>query len=157
MKLSASRMAFLLVIASVVLGGCASAPATFKKGDASWRSIELRPEIRDDFETAWQAAVDSVAREYDIELMERASGYLRTAWKDIGANYQGRVVLKFPKVTPPLTTADVKTEARYRTPEARNLDGQVLRATGPWQRGYDTTVHRDVYDAISGRLGRTMR
>ena len=94
--------------------------------------------------------VDTIARSYDIEMMDKASGYLRTSWtygiSGGGYNrYRGRITIKYPVVMIP-DKVEVKTEAQW-------LDNV---STGRWLPGYDSIFQRDVYTALSGRLGRTV-
>ena len=107
-------------------------------------------ELRDGlpYDIAWAQAVDVVSQEYDIELMSKESGYLRTNWKYgiSGGNlrrYRGRITVKFP---PPKTQVKVKTEAQW----INSVNGMVIF------EGYDTRMNRDVYSALGGVLGRTV-
>ncbi len=147
----ARRMALVMLVCICVLsvGGCA--PATFQKGASSgWKSIALREELTTDYDATWQKTVDTIAREWDIEIMDKDSGYLRTSWQYgisgvSGAlinRYAGRLTIKFPDVKPPVDKVDLKTDARW-------LKDNV------WVMGFDTTFQRDVFGALSGRLGRT--
>ena len=93
--------------------------------------------------------VDTVARDWDIEVLDRASGYLRTAWLHgiAGGSYEryrGRITVKFPQVVD-VSKLEVKTEAQWLK----------SRPFG-WITGFDSTFQRDVYAALSGRLGRTV-
>lgn len=132
----------------VVLGGCA--PSTFVKQSAGWKTIEFNENTQGNFDTAWQKCVDTIARDYDLEMLDKDSGYLRTAWiygisGGTYNRYRGRITVKFPELKEP-TKVDVKTEAQWLTDEPRGL----------WLPGWDKTFQRDVYTALSGRLGRTV-
>lgn len=145
------------IILSLTLGlvfvvGCA--PASFVRQPAGWKTIELRKDIQESYPKAWQVAVDTVAREWDIEILDKESGYLRTAWKygiagttgAASARYRGRMSLKFATVelgSP--KKVEVKTDASW-------LDNYNYL----WIEGYDTALQRDVYDVLSARLGRTV-
>ena len=137
------------MLAGVALAaGCA--PQTFVKQPSGWKSIELREPLRNDYSEAWQTAVDTIARDYDIELLDKDSGYLRTTWKHgiSGGSmqrYRGRLTLKFDSVKDP-AKAEVKTEASWYEDSAF-YEG--------WVFGYDSQFERDIYGALSGRLGRT--
>jgi hypothetical protein len=97
--------------------------------------------------------VDTIARDYDIELVDKSSGYLRTAWAYgiSGGNaqrYRGRLTVKFSDVKTP-EKVEIKTDAAW------------LSSGGPfsypgWVPGYDTAFQRDIFTALSGRLGRTV-
>jgi hypothetical protein len=120
---------------------------------AGWKSIELNPAAAGKFDVAWQKTVDTIARDYDIEIMDKSSGYLRTGWKfgiaGVTSNsYRGRITVKFPEVANP-EKIDVKTDAEW-------LAANPATGLGYWVQGYDTAFDRDVYTALSGRLGRTV-
>lgn len=133
---------------SMIVGGC-FAPSSFVKTTAGWKTIEFNENIKG-FDDAWQKCIDTIARDYDIEMMDKNSGYMRTAWiygisGGMYNRYRGRITVKFSQLTEP-TTVDVKTEAQWLTNES----------TGIWTPGFDRTFQRDVYTALSGRLGRTV-
>ena len=132
----------------IVLGGCA--PSTFVKQSAGWKTIEFNENTQGNFDIAWQKCVDTIARDYDLEMLDKDSGYLRTAWiygisGGVYNRYRGRITVKFPELKAP-TKVDVKTEAQWLS----NME------SGIWPPGWDKTFQRDVYTALSGRLGRTV-
>jgi hypothetical protein len=136
---------FMLLLAA----GC-GAPRTFVKASPGWKSIEFNENIKNDFNIAWQKCVDTIAKDYDIEMIDKSSGYLRTGWIygiSGGAynRYRGRITVKFPELNAP-TKVEIKSEAQWLT------DVQY----GLWVPGWDQTFQRDVYTALSGRLGRTV-
>jgi hypothetical protein len=100
------------------------------------------------YDKSWQKAVDTIAREYDIEMLDKESGYLRTAWMygvsgGIYNRYRGRLTLKFPTVVAP-NQVDVKTSAQWLQ------DPGYMR----WVSGFDKQFQRDVFTNLAGRLGR---
>ncbi len=135
--------------------GCT--PSTFHKGSSSgWKSIALNDNLASDYDLSWQKAVDTIARDWDIEIMDKSSGYLRTSWQHgiSGVRgswinrYAGRLTIKFPDVKTPIEKVDLKTEARWLTYDSWS-------GMSYWVTGFDTTYQRDVFGALSGRLGRT--
>jgi hypothetical protein len=136
-----------MLAAFVVLSGCA--PKTFVRTAPGWKVIELRDGLTAQYDDAWQATVDTIARDWDIEILDKPSGYLRSAWVygisgGSYARYRGRVTAKYPSVRAP-EKLEVKTEAQW-------LEDEPLG----WVTGFDTTFQRDVYSALSGKLGRTV-
>jgi hypothetical protein len=127
--------------------GCAIDPASFVRASApSWSSVELRTEIGP--EDAWREVVDVLARNFELELISKDGGYLRTSWiytwwKDgkVTENYRVRAIIKFP---PSGTKVDIKTEAEF-------LHRRV------WVRGTDTRLLQTVKTDIMGVVGRTTR
>lgn len=135
----------------LVLAAQGCAPSTFIKGQSpGWKAIELNEGLVGDYDSAWMKTVDTIARQYDIEMMDKDSGYLRTGWAygisgGSFTRYRGRITVKYPTVSKP-DMIELKTEAQWlRKP---NL--------GLWQPGFDVMFQRDVFEAIQGRLGRTV-
>jgi hypothetical protein len=148
MKMKARMITLLCIVVSMVVVGC-FAPTTFVKTTAGWKTIEFNENIQG-FDTAWQRCVDTIARDYDIEMIDKNSGYLRTAWiygisGGVYNRYRGRITVKFSELKNP-TMVDIKTEAQWLSDES----------SGIWTPGFDKNFQRDVYTALSGRLGRTV-
>ena len=125
-------------------------PPSFVRSAPGWKSIELADAYRSDYDVVWQKTVDTVARTWDIELMDKTSGYMRTTWLYgiSGANpqlYRGRVTIKFPETKRP-DKIEVRTSAQW-------LQNRKILF---WVDGFDTNFERDVYTELSGRLGRTV-
>ena len=142
----------LLVLALVpflIVAGCA--PTSFVKGrSAGWKTIELSENLKNNYDTCWQKTVDTIARDYDIEMLDKDSGYIRTAWLygiSGGAynRYRGRITVKYPEIKNP-TKVEVKTDAQWLADIRYGL----------WQRGWDREFNREVFTTLSGRLGRTV-
>lgn len=129
--------------------GCA--PSTFVRGrSGGWKTIELNDNLVGQYEEAWQKTVDTIARDYDIEMLDKDSGYLRTSWTygisgGTFNRYRGRLTIKYPEIENP-DKLEVKTDAQWLADPA----------SGAWQQGFDTLLDRDVFTALSGRLGRTV-
>ena len=151
-----SQRLFWVVLASgLCWAGCA--PSSFQKGTSSgWKSISIREDVKTDYDEAWQKTVDTIARDWDIEIMDKSSGYLRTSWQygisgvsgSQKNRYGGRLTIKYPSVKTPVEKLDLKTEAQW-------LDINFWTGSSTWVTGFDTNYQRDVYGALSGRLGRT--
>ena len=137
-----------VALLGIMITGCA--PSSFVRTPGGWKTVEIRDGLAGDYDQAWQTTVDSVARDWDIEILDKDSGYLRTAWITgiVGTQgaaahrYMGRLTIKYPSVTDPMKV-EVKTEAKW------------LEKYG-WVKGYDTDFQRDVFSVLSGRLGRTV-
>ena len=145
----------LVFLCALYTMGCA--PSSFQKGASSgWKSIALQDDLSADYDKTWQKTVDTIAREWDIEIMDMDSGYLRTSWQhgisgvsgSLANRYAGRLTIKFPDVKPPIEKVDLKTDARW-------LEINAWTGMSYWVAGFDTVYQRDVFGALSGRLGRT--
>lgn len=148
MKGKCRILRFIPLFGALLFFGCT--PRSFVKSSPGWKVIELRDSLRDDCDQAWQTTVDTIARSWDIEMMDKDSGYLRTAWTygisgGVYNRYRGRLTIKYPQGQQ-CEKLEVKTEAQW-------LEDSYY---GSWISGFDTTFNRDVYGALSGRLGRTV-
>ena len=142
----------LIMLMAVMLGlvctGCA--PSTFVKGQsAGWKTIVLNDTVKDDYSAAWAKTVDVIARDYDIEMLEKESGYIRTGWKygisgEPYNRYRGRITIKYPTTESP-AHVEVKTDVQWSSDPDR----------GVWVEGFDRSFERDVYVNLSRILGRS--
>ena len=131
-------------VAVVSLSGCL-APKTFVKTlEPTWASVELRTDLP--YEKAWASVVDSLVKRFDVEVMSREDGYVRTGWLyswtgQVQENYRVRVTAKF---SPDRSKLEVKSEAEFGGP-------------GRWVVGYDTRLLETLKMDIMGNIGRTTR
>ena len=104
---SSERAAFPLAFVSflaLVLPGCA--PRTFVRSAPGWKTIEFHEGLVNNYDEAWQKTVDTIARNWDIEILDKDSGYLRTAWVygisgGPQLRYRGRITVKYPEIKLP--------------------------------------------------------
>lgn len=152
--------AILLCSFGIWMAGCNPInipPATYvETHDPGWKVIDLRQEL--DYDTAWQMLVDRIRKNYDIEIMDKDSGYLRTGWiyTESGterSNYRSRVTLKF---SPDKRKLELKADALFHRMKTGSLSGRLIRDYG-WVPGTDTQLLNDVYGDISALLGRVRR
>lgn len=152
MNLSPRVKASLVVAPLLVLLTTGCAPKTFVRSAPGWKTIGLRQELIYNYDEAWQKTVDSIAQNWEIEMLDKDSGYLRTAWVyGIGTGrqikYRGRITVKYPEIKMP-EKVEVKISAEwwaYGSPYAPI-----------WVKGYDSSFQRDVFAELSGRLGQTV-
>ena len=132
----------------LVLASCASSPTSFTRGEQDWSIIELREGM--EYEAAWEQVVDLIARRFDIEMVEKESGYLRTSWNytwwQSGVHTENYRVRAMAKFTPEKDAVAVKAEAHY-------LD----RITRGWVTGADSLLLDTLKTDIMGTVGRTTR
>ena len=145
MRIGAITNTIIIAICVAVLSACA--PKTFVRVmEPTWTSIELRTGVQ--YEDAWKESVDVLAKKFELEVIPKDGGYIRTAWIHtwwkagvLTENYRVRAIIKF---TPDRRQVDVKTEAHY-------LEG------GSWVLGTDTRLLQTVKTDIMGVIGRTTR
>ncbi|HEC04479.1 MAG TPA: hypothetical protein ENI81_13170 [Phycisphaerales bacterium] len=146
-----ARMLGMLMAVTLALICTGCAPNTFVKGQsAGWKTIVLNDTVKGDYTAAWAKTVDTIARDYDIEMLEKESGYLRTGWKygisgGTYNRYRGRITIKYSDTEAP-EEVEVKTDANWLSDPAYGL----------WVEGFDRSFNRDVYVNLSGILGRTV-
>jgi len=140
------------VIGLMFLFGCASKPPTFvenKDEIGLWKSISLHNNyglFRDRNQEIWRRVIDILSEKYDLEVMDRASGYIRTAWQnrltdeDVGKNYRSRVIVKM--LGNFWHTAKLKTETQWREDDDE-----------AWVTGYDKVFLEEIYKDMQGRIG----
>ena len=128
----------------LVVAGCV-APRTFVKTlEPTWASIELRKDIT--YVKAWEIVVDSLVKRFDLEILSKENGYLRTNWLyswtgRLNERYRVRVTVKF---SPDHRKIELKSEAEYG-------------GAGMWIMGYDTRLLETIKSDITGNIGRTTR
>ena len=113
--------------------GC-TAPQGFIARPAGWSAIEMRHNIGK--EKAWSTLVSVISENYDIETLDKESGYLRTAWLFSGNNAT-RITAKLEDNN----TTRIKVDSKYY---------DVLSES--WIEGYNTTTTERVKQDLSGRL-----
>ncbi len=137
----------LLGFIIIVVAGCATLPKSFVQVMApTWDTVEIRGNISP--EEAWQQVVDVLAKKFELAMISREGGYLRTSWiytwwkvGELTENYRVRAIVKF---SPDWKKVDIKTEANYLK-------------KGSWMVGTDTRLLQTVKTDIMGVVGRTTR
>jgi hypothetical protein len=121
------------------------APTTFTRTmEPTWAGIEVRQDM--DFEKAWNAIVDLLSRRFDLEVISKDNGYLRTNWLytwtgTMSEDYRVRVTVKF---APNHSKVEVKSEAHFNT-------------GGGWVLGTDEALIQTLKTDIMGSVGRATR
>ena len=140
------RRGICFIVGIVVLMALAScAPKTFVKTlEPSWSTIEVREDMT--YTEAWNTVVDTLIRDFDMEVLSKRDGYIRTNWLyhwtgELKENYRVRVTCKF---SPDHKKLQLKSEAEYGAP------GQRVR-------GYDTRLLSTMKSDIMGKIGRATR
>ena len=133
--------------------GCMAPPASFMRthdDPGIWKSIDVREGLlKDDL---WRTVVDTLSQKYDLEVITKDSGYVRTSWKYtyiipdrniVSDRYRSRIIVKFSGEA--WNVLQVKCESNWLEPKAG------------WVLGYDTRLLEDVYGDLQGRVGRIRR
>jgi hypothetical protein len=143
----------VIVMIALASPGCFAQhpPETFVKTfdePGTWKSVEVREELSKD--ALWRALVDGLSQSFDLEVLDKESGYIRTSWKynyvildRVTDRYRSRMIVKCRDEN--WGTIQVKCEANW------------LEGDRGWIVGYDTRLLEDVYGDLQGRVGRSRR
>jgi hypothetical protein len=124
-----------------------SGPRSFVQAiEPTWVSVEIRDDLS--YDEAWREVVDILAKKFELEVISKDGGYIRTAWiytwwksGKITENYRVRAIVKF---SADRKKVDIKTEANYLKDDT-------------WVTGTDTRLLQTVKTDIMGVVGRTTR
>ena len=141
---SRARIALSAAACEVLLAGCVAPGAFVKTTEPNWSSVEVREDLI--YEKAWATVVDTLVKRFDLEVISREDGYIRTRWLytwtgKATENYRVRIAAKF---SPDHRKIEVKSEAEYGGP-------------GKWVMGYDVNLLSTVKSDIMGTIGRPAR
>jgi len=134
----------LCLTAALGLGAC-SAPSSFVRvSEAGWSTVELAPGVNPD--EAWDSVVDILAKKFDLEMISKEGGYVRTGWSYTWTgmrteDYRVRAVVKF---TPKRDQVQIRSEAEYGK-------------EGSWVMGTDDRLLSTLKTDIAGAVARTTR
>jgi hypothetical protein len=135
----------LSVLLMLGVAGCQTrAPESFMRHNPNWFVIPLTEKLSQ--EMAWQRIVDMLSKSYDLEVLNKDSGYVRTAWKDVvsvtkkglvKASYRKRVTAK---ISIDQHTLEMKCEAQWWT-------------NGYYETGYDEVDQNTLKGDVAAILG----
>ena len=141
-----ANVAVVVLLLSLAACGARRPTSFVQVMEPGWTAVELRQDVTED--AAWQEVVDVLAKRFELEMISRDGGYVRTAWVhtwwkqgELTENYRVRAIVKFAANK---QTVDIKTEANYL-------------ADGSWITGTDTRLLQTLKTDIMGVLGRTTR
>lgn len=141
------RIIFILpIFFTFIFVNCASMPpkSFVKTMEPTWASMEIRSDLT--YDEAWSSLVDILIKRFDLEMLDKENGYIRTGWLytwtgEMLENYRVRVTVKFDKDN---RKVEVKSEAHYGGP-------------GNWVIGTDNRLLSTLKTDIMGSIGRTTR
>jgi hypothetical protein len=145
---------FLTHAACIPPGGALTPSSFVQVIEPTWSTIEIKADMT--YDRAWQEVVDVVAKRFEMEMISKEGGYLRTSWiytwwKEgiVTENYRVRVIIKF---SADQKKVDMKTEANFMLTAP-----ETGRSTGNWVVGTDTKLLQTLKTDIMGVVGRTTR
>ena len=125
--------------------GCSSLPRTFVQTlEPTWSSVKIRQDVA--YDKAWASLVDVIVKRFDVEVMSKEDGYVRTGWLyswtgKVLEDYRVRVTAKF---SPDRTKVEIKSEAEYG-------------GAGNWVSGYDTRLLETLKEDFLSQMGRVSK
>jgi len=141
------------VVAMIGISACSHLPppATFivtYDEPGTWKTIEVRDGLTK--ENLWRKVVDGLTQKFDLEMLDKEAGYIRTTWKytyvvdsRLVDRYRSRIIVKF--LGEGWGRVQIKCEAHW-----------MERDSG-WVMGYDMRLLEDAFGDIQGRIGRLRR
>lgn len=136
------KKALLLLALLVATFGSIDAKNTWKKGQADWAKIQINENLS--YDQAFNIALELVSDKYEMEMISRDGGYMRSAWNNLldrkGKKIKDqrcRVTIKFNHDR---TQIQVKTEAQ----KMKNDE---------WIDGTDSELATQIKEDLRGVLG----
>ncbi len=119
-------------------------PSFVRTMEPGWVSVEIRDGVKP--EDAWNSALDLLARKFDMEVLSKDNGYMRTVWLNswtgqLREDYRVRVTVKF---SPDYKKVDIKSEANYQSGAG-------------WVMGSDSALLQTLKTDLMGTVGRVTR
>jgi hypothetical protein len=141
----------IIFVVSILVSLVACAPTTFiRTMDPGWNSVELREGVN--YDDAWKSIVDLIAKSFDIEVISKEDGYIRTGWLyswtgDLTESYKVRAIIKF---SPKREKVEIKSEANY-------YSSGFMGVGKGWEMGTDERLITTLRTDIMGKVGRVTR
>ena len=148
-KLKKSFATWLLLFGVISITSCA--PTTFVRTmRPGWNTVEVREEL--EYNQAWNSVVDLISKEFDIEIISKEDGYLRTGWLytwtgKLKEGYKVRAIIKF---SPDRKMVEIKSDAQY-------YSSGVLGMGQGWVMGIDERLITTLRTDVMGKIGRVTR
>ena len=113
-----------------------------ENNNSGWATIPINEKIT--FALAWEDITGLMTKQFEFEMMQKETGYIRTKWKNwhlsngqTSQNYRIRVTIKIHELR---KKVEVNTEAERLI-------------NGVWIKGTDTRVLEDLKKDIGGLVG----
>lgn len=133
----------------------------FVLGDAEWRELPLRESLRANYAKCWQSAVNSILEnKFDIAVMDKSSGYVRTTWNEgvivLGGDWYYRVQVSLKFVFDDAAGSDLNSDpvaSKLRVQVSGELVKQYKGTIKQYHRGYDRVILQDLLQDLQSKLG----
>lgn len=142
---------YIFVGVCLCLTAISCAPTTFVQTmSPSWNTVEVREGLA--YDDAWNSVVDLISKEFDIEIISKEDGYLRTGWLftwtgKLENSYKVRAIIKF---SPDGKQVEIKSDAQF-------YSGGFFGIGQGWVMGMDERLITTLRTDIMGKIGRVTR
>lgn len=125
-----------LVLLTLFLSACATPEAT-------WKTV---PQSRVAWDRAWSIVVNAISQQFELEITDAQSGYLRTGWKVTRTNLLGQ----------PQERARVTVRVEERSPLSLKVKVEKQEVdiwTRNWaDKGNHEKLEQEIMAELAGRL-----
>lgn len=126
----------------LVCVGSMEAKKTWKKGTAEWKKIQIQESL--DYNHAFNTALEMVSNNYEMDLINKDGGYIRSEWSYM-KNKKGKRI-KDMRMRITIKFNHDRTQLQVRT-EAQKLKRDE------WIEGEDSALSKQIRDDLQGALG----
>ncbi len=133
---------FLVCMTLTLLSSCGS--SNFIKGEAGKTSVQIADRIT--YEAAFDDVVSVLFRDFEIEMINKEAGYIRTTWKTTWTAKPGQKPQKDYRVRVVINMSPTRKRIDILS-EAEKLKG------GYWIKGNDTRLLETIRKDIAGNVG----
>jgi hypothetical protein len=146
-RVNPSTVLILGIITAFFLSSCDTRPITFKAAEPGWSSVSVQENMTKD--AVWNSISDLLAKSYDLEIISKESGYIRTGFKfqvemkgsspQKNEYYKSRIIIK---IAADNSKVELKTDAAWYDKGRR-----------VWIEGYDDKVQQTLKTDIGALVG----
>ena len=137
------RCLFLFCVAVFSLSGCKGS-SYFVKGDGGRTTVQVADRIS--YNLAFDEVVTVLMRQFEIEMISKEAGYIRTTWKTTWVAKAGQKPQKDYRVRVTVRISEERKRVDIHA-EAEKLKGNF------WIGGYDTRLLEIIRRDIAGLVG----
>jgi len=132
----------MILVAILLLSSCAS--TSFMKGDGGRTTVQIADRIS--FNLAFDEVMTILTRKFELELISKEAGYIKTKWQTTWVGKWGYKPQKDYRVRITVRLSAERKRIDIHA-EAEKLQGNY------WISGYDTRLLEDIRKDISGVVG----
>ena len=136
------KIVLALCLCLACVGSMEACKKSWKKGTAEWKKIQIQETL--DYNHAFNTALELVSNDYEMDLINKDGGYIRTEWSYM-KNKKGKRI-KDMRMRITIKFNHDRTQLQVRT-EAQKLK------RNDWIEGEDSALSKQIRDDLQGALG----